>query len=104
MFVPKTTETSSTTTTGSYNAIPTAPPNETPDNIQKDSGQYFRIVDCKYIYNLDISTLSGPGTYRVYANINSMRVRMSPAVFRRRAVAASRGARPSGPAPPRLRH
>lgn len=56
--------------------------NETVDSVQpKDTGVYFRNVDCKYIYNLDVSTLTGQGTYRVYANINGVRVLLSPAKF-----------------------
>lgn len=61
---------------------PTGAANETPESIQlKDTGEYFRIVDCKYLYNLNIQALSGPGTYRVYANIGGTRVTMSPATF-----------------------
>ncbi len=41
---------------------------------------YFRQVDCKYIYNLDVSSLSGQGTYRVYARINGMNL-SDPATF-----------------------
>jgi hypothetical protein len=60
--------------------------NETPDSVQNaDAGQYFRNVDCKYIYNLDVSTLgplaSRAGTFRVYANIGGTRVTTSPAKF-----------------------
>jgi hypothetical protein len=56
--------------------------NETVDSVQpKDTGVYFRNVDCKYIYNLDVSTLTGQGTYRVYANIDGVRVTNSPAKF-----------------------
>jgi hypothetical protein len=51
------------------------------ESIQpKDDGEYYRRVDCKYIYNLDVSSLQGPGRYRVYANINGMNVD-KPAVF-----------------------
>jgi len=66
-------------------ADPSGPVNETPDSVQnKDTGVFFRNVDCKYIYNLDVSTL-GPestrqGTYRVYANIGG-RIKIDPAVF-----------------------
>lgn len=35
-----------------------------------DSTGYFRVVDCKYIYNLDVSSLSGAGNYSVSAIIN----------------------------------
>jgi hypothetical protein len=31
--------------------------------------------------NLDISTLSGAGTYRVYVNIGGVRITVSPAQF-----------------------
>jgi len=49
--------------------------NETVDSVQnKDTGVYFRIVDCKYIYNLDVSTIdpnlsTRAGTYYVAAKI-----------------------------------
>jgi hypothetical protein len=33
---------------------------------QDDNG-FFRIVDCKYMYNLATSSLSGAGTYNVFA-------------------------------------
>jgi hypothetical protein len=63
-------------------ASPDGTANETVDSVQpKDTGVYFRNVDCKYIYNLDVSTLSGQGTYYVYANINGVRVVLSPAKF-----------------------
>jgi hypothetical protein len=68
------------------NDDPNGQVNETPDSVQnKDTGVYFRNVDCKYIYNLDVSTL-GPegsrgGTYRVYANIDGTRITTSPAKF-----------------------
>jgi len=98
VFAPNSDATSSTSTTGPFASTCNLPPaaieivkadanpdgtaNESPDSIQpKDSGQYFRNVDCKYIYNLDISTLSGAGTYRVYANIGGARVTVSPAQF-----------------------
>ena len=40
-----------------------------------DTGAYYRIVDCKYIYNLDVSSLDANlatrgGTYRVWVNID----------------------------------
>jgi hypothetical protein len=51
------------------------------DSIQpKDDGVYFRQVDCKYIYNLAVSSLNGQGTYRVYANIGDTNL-SDPAVF-----------------------
>ena len=40
----------------------------------KDTNGIFRQVDCKYIYNLDVSTLRGTGTYNVYANIGGVNV------------------------------
>jgi hypothetical protein len=86
-WVPKTSEVLGTsTTTGDYaktcvlpdamlqwaknDNTPTGAINEA-DSIQpKDTGIYYRQVDCKYIYNLAVSSLNGPGTYYVYANIN----------------------------------
>jgi hypothetical protein len=56
------------------------------ESIQpKDTGQYFRVVDCKYIYNLDVSSLDPSlatrgGTYRVYARIDGTTVN-NPARF-----------------------
>jgi len=60
--------------------------NETPDSVQnRDDGVYYRNVDCKYIYNLDVSTLGDlstrQGTYRVYVNIAGTRIKTSPAFF-----------------------
>jgi hypothetical protein len=37
----------------------------------QDNNGIFRIVDCKYMYNLATSSLSGIGTYTVYATIGS---------------------------------
>ena len=37
-------------------------------------------MDCKYIYNLDVTSLSGPGTYQVYARIAGVDLN-DPAVF-----------------------
>ena len=37
----------------------------------QDNNGIFRIVDCKYMYNLATSSLSGVGTYTVYATIGS---------------------------------
>ena len=85
-WAPKTTEVlRSTEVTGDYAKTCDLPPAEitvtkndgTPtgavnevDSIQpKDSGVYYRQVDCKYIYNLDVSTLSGSGSYTVGAVI-----------------------------------
>lgn len=47
----------------------------------KDDDQIYRQVDCKYIYNLAVSSLTGPGTYRVYANIGGANVMNAPGVF-----------------------
>jgi hypothetical protein len=86
-WVPNTgTETSSTTTTGTYaktcdlpdaemhwtkaDPYPDGALNEAESIQPKDTGLYYRKVDCKYIYNLDVTSLSGQGTYRVYAKIN----------------------------------
>jgi len=42
-----------------------------PISIQpNDDDLHFRIVDCKYMYNLATSSLSGPGRYKVEAIIN----------------------------------
>ena len=49
--------------------------NETTESVQlKDVGVYYRQVDCKYIYNLDVSSLTGVGSYTMYANINGSNV------------------------------
>ena len=45
-----------------------------------DTNLTFRIVDCKYIYNLATSSLSGVGTYSVSAVINGTTA-SNPAVF-----------------------
>jgi hypothetical protein len=59
---------------------PTGDVNE-PISIQpQDNDGLFRIVDCKYIYNLATSSLTGVGTYKVYAVINGVTA-SSPAVF-----------------------
>jgi hypothetical protein len=66
--------------------IPDGMINETAESIQQgDSGQYYRIVDCKYLYNLDVSSLdpnlaTRQGTYYVYAKIGGSIVN-SPARF-----------------------
>jgi hypothetical protein len=50
---------------------PTGAVNE-PLSIQpQDDDGIFRTVDCKYMYNLATSSLSGVGTYTVYATIGS---------------------------------
>jgi hypothetical protein len=59
---------------------PTGDVNE-PLTIQpQDNNGIFRIVDCMYMYNLASSSLSGPGTYKVYAIINGVTA-ANPAVF-----------------------
>jgi hypothetical protein len=59
---------------------PTGDVNE-PLTIQpQDDNGIFRIVDCKYMYNLATSSLSGVGTYKVYAVINGV-MATNPAVF-----------------------
>jgi hypothetical protein len=87
-FVPQT----GTTTTPTCN-LPTAkitlnkfsgadqgPIDETLAAQSSDTGGIYRIVDCKYIYNLDVSSLSGIGLYRVYVNIGGQNVD-SPGTF-----------------------
>jgi hypothetical protein len=37
-------------------------------------------VDCKYIYNLDVSSLSGQGTYTIWVRINGGNIEV-PATF-----------------------
>jgi hypothetical protein len=44
--------------------------NETPVQQSFDNGNVFRIVDCKYQYNLAIPSLPGAGTYKVEIQIN----------------------------------
>ena len=46
---------------------------ETPAAQQKDTGNVYRQVDCKYIYNLDASAL-GVGNFDVYVNFNGVPV------------------------------
>jgi len=96
-WVPKTVETTTTTTpTGPYaktcarppaelrwaktGANPPGPVNQGQSIQPKDSGQYYRQVDCKYIYNLDVTSLAGKGTYQVYARIGGVNLD-DPAVF-----------------------
>ena len=46
-----------------------------PLSIQpQDSNLTYRIVDCKYTYNLATSSLSGVGTYTVFATIGGTKV------------------------------
>jgi hypothetical protein len=90
-YVPKTSEVISTVTTpGTFtktcdlpqaalkwaknDATPTGAVNEAESIQPKDTGQYYRQVDCKYIYNLDASSLNGTGTYSVWANIGGTNV------------------------------
>src|SRR4051794_36325264 len=96
-WVPKTTETTtSTAVTGAYattcslpaaelrwskdDATPTGAINEAESIQPKDTGQFFRQVDCKYIYNLDVSSLTGQGTYTVWVHIGAVNVQV-PATF-----------------------
>jgi hypothetical protein len=44
--------------------------NETNFISRRTTTLQFRIVDCKYMYNLATSSLSGPGRYKVEAVIN----------------------------------
>ena len=60
------------TTTGPVNEPLTIQPN--------DSNGTFRVVDCKLMYNLATSSLSGVGTYRVSAVINGVAA-SGPATF-----------------------
>lgn len=56
------------------------------ESIQpRDTGEFYRIVDCKYLYNLDVSSLdpnlaTRGGTYFVYVEIGGTLVN-SPAKF-----------------------
>jgi hypothetical protein len=85
-WVPKTTETlSSTTITGDFaptcdlpaaelrwaknNSSASGAINEALSIQPKDSNGVYRQVDCKYIYNLDVSSLAGAGTYTVWVRI-----------------------------------
>jgi hypothetical protein len=56
-------------------------PVDEPVSIQPpDSDSQFRIVDCKYMYNLATSSLSGPGTYQVEVVIGGNPA-AGPAIF-----------------------
>lgn len=96
-WVPKTTETTSTTTVdGPYantctlpaaelrwaknDATPTGAVNEAQSIQPGDTDHLFRQVDCKYIYNLDVTSLGGAGTYTVWARINGVNI-PTPATF-----------------------
>jgi hypothetical protein len=97
-FIPKTGSTTTvvTTPTGDYVktcALPaaglswdkddnsaTGGINEAESIQPKDTGQYYRQVDCKYIYNLDVTSLNGTGTYRVWVRIDGQNIQV-PATF-----------------------
>jgi hypothetical protein len=96
-WVPKTTETlPPQTTTGSFASTCALPQaalgwakndntaiggvNEGESIQPKDTGQFYRQVDCKYIYNLDVSSLNGVGTYTVSVNIGGVNIQV-PATF-----------------------
>ena len=95
-WVPKTTESTDSTVTGDYAKTCTLPEaklrwakndnsatgavNEAESIQPKDTGQFYRRVDCKYIYNLDVSSLDGKGTYTVWVNIAGTNVE-TPAKF-----------------------
>lgn len=96
-WVPKTTETTtSTAVTGEFantcalpaaelrwaknDATPTGAINEAESIQPKDTGQFYRQVDCKYIYNLDVRSLNGQGTYTVWVRINNMNLQV-PGTF-----------------------
>jgi hypothetical protein len=96
-WVPLTTEsTTSTSVSGPYaktcalpaaelrwaknDATPVGAINEAASIQPKDTGQYYRQVDCKYIYNLDVSSLGGQGTYTVWVRINGVNI-PTPATF-----------------------
>jgi hypothetical protein len=96
-WVPKTTETTTTTTPAGpavktcdlpaaelswkkNDPTPSGPINEGESIQPKDTGQFYRQVDCKYIYNLDVSSLSGMGTYTVWVRIGGTNLPV-PATF-----------------------
>jgi hypothetical protein len=95
-WVPKTSETTTSTTTGDFaktcslpdaelrwaknDATPTGAVNEAESIQPKDTGQFYRQVDCKYIYNLDVSSLNGAGTYTVWVRIGGVNLQV-PATF-----------------------
>ncbi len=45
-----------------------------------DNDSVFRVVDCKYMYNLDVRSLTGAGTYKVEAVLGSSAA-LGPAYF-----------------------
>jgi hypothetical protein len=55
--------------------------NEVLSSAQGDATDMFRQIDGKYMYNLKIESLTGPGDYRVYMNINNVDVLTSPGEF-----------------------
>lgn len=66
-------------------AAPSGPVNEETSIQNKDTGLFYRKVDCKYIYNLDVSSLdpslaTRPGIYRVWVNIGGTNI-ADPARF-----------------------
>lgn len=72
-------------TWGKTDGQPSGDLNEAESIQPKDSGVYYRNVDCKYIYNLDVSSLGSnlatrAGTYRVWVNIDGANI-PNPAVF-----------------------
>jgi hypothetical protein len=96
-WVPKTTEATTTTTVdGAYAKTCDLPAaelrwakndntatggiNEAESIQPKDTGQFYRQVDCKYIYNLDVSSLNGVGTYTVWVRIGGVNLQV-PATF-----------------------
>jgi hypothetical protein len=50
------------------------------NSLPQDNNGIFRIMDCKHMYNLATSSLSGVGTYKVSAVINRVEA-TNPAVF-----------------------
>jgi hypothetical protein len=95
-FVPKTAETTTSTVTGAFaktcdlpaaelswkknDATPSGAINEAESIQPKDTGQFYRNVDCKYIYNLDVRSLTGDGTYTVWVRIGGVNIQV-PATF-----------------------
>jgi hypothetical protein len=61
-------------------ATPDGAINEAESIQPKDTGQFYRQVDCKYIYNFDVTSLNGTGTYTVWVRINGMNLQV-PATF-----------------------
>jgi hypothetical protein len=62
-------------------AGPGAGPVGSPRSVEpSDDDTMFRVVGCRYVYNLDVGSLSGVGTYRVEAVIDGNPV-PGPAIF-----------------------